>query len=116
MVGEFELNRSHANLMFPESRLHSHKDDRNFDEPIESLASRTYVCGLFLTDDYEGGELTFEGYNISLKPKAGDLVLFPGYYTRHGVNEVISGTRINILCHFFDVIDRDNINSKYVHT
>ena len=114
MVGEFELNRSHANMMFTESFLNSHKDDRNFDEPIEGLASRTYVCGLFLTDDYEGGELTFEDYGISLKPKPGTLVLFPGYYTRHGVNKVTSGTRINILSHFFDIVDRDNINSSYM--
>lgn len=114
MVGEFELNRSHANMMFTESFLHSHKDDRNWDEPIKDLASMTYVCGLFLTDDYEGGELTFEDYDISLKPKPGTLVLFPGYYTRHGVNKVTSGTRINILNHFFDIIDRDNINSSYM--
>jgi predicted 2-oxoglutarate/Fe(II)-dependent dioxygenase YbiX len=100
--------------MFTESFLHSHKDDRNWDEPIEDLASMTYVCGLFLTDDYEGGELTFEDYDISLKPKPGTLVLFPGYYTRHGVNKVTSGTRINILSHFFDIIDRDNINSSYM--
>jgi len=114
MVGEFELNRSHANMMFTDSFLHSHKDDRNWDEPIQDLASRTYVCGLFLTDDYEGGELTFEDYDISLKPKPGTLVLFPGYYTRHGVNKVTSGTRINILSHFFDIVDRDNINSSYM--
>jgi hypothetical protein len=113
MYGEFELNRSHANLMFPGAELHSHKDDRNWDEPIEGLPSRTHVMGLFLTDDYEGGELTFEEQNVVLKPKVGTLVFFPGYYTRHGVNKVTSGTRINILTHYFDIIDRDNVNPAY---
>jgi hypothetical protein len=113
MSGEFELNRSHANLMFPGAELHSHKDDRNWDEPIEDLPSRTHVMGLFLTDDYEGGELVFEEQDTILKPKAGTLVFFPGYYTRHGVNKVTSGIRINILTHYFDIIDRSNINPQY---
>ena len=113
MYGEFELNRSHANFMFTGAELHSHKDDRNWDEPIEGLPSRTHVMGLFLTDDYEGGELTFEEQNVVLKPKVGTLVFFPGYYTRHGVNKVTSGTRINILTHYFDIIDRDNVNPAY---
>jgi predicted 2-oxoglutarate/Fe(II)-dependent dioxygenase YbiX len=69
--------------------------------------------GLFLTDDYEGGELTFEEQNVVLKPKVGTRVFFPGYYTRHGVNKVTSGVRINILTHYFDVIDRDNVNPAY---
>jgi hypothetical protein len=113
MTGEFEVNRSHVNFMFPEAELHSHKDDRNYDEPIEGLASKTHVAGLFLTDDYEGGELTFPEQGIELKPKVGDLIFFPGYYTRHGVNKIKSGVRINILTHYFDVVDRNNINPDY---
>lgn len=105
MVGTFGLNRSHANYMHAGAELASHNDDRTSQEPIEGLNSRTYVCGLFLTDDYEGGELIFEDINVSLKPKVGDLVFFPGFYTRHGVNKVLSGTRLNILTHFFDVLD-----------
>lgn len=101
----FELNRSHANYMHKGAYLHGHTDDRSSTEPIESLNSMTYVMGLFLNDDYEGGELVFEDYNVALKPKAGTLVFFPGFYTRHAVNEVTSGTRINILSHFFDVVD-----------
>lgn len=113
MYGEFELNRSHANMMFPGAELHSHKDDRNYDEPIEGLGSKTHVLGIFLTDDYEGGELVFEEQEISLKPSVGSLVFFPGYFTRHGVNKVISGVRINILTHYFDILDRTKINPQY---
>jgi hypothetical protein len=101
----FELNRSHANYMHEGAELHGHTDDRPSTESIESLNSMTYVMGLFLNDDYEGGELVFEDYNVTLKPKAGTLVFFPGFYTRHAVNEVTSGTRINILSHFFDIIE-----------
>lgn len=106
MDGEFGLNRAHANYMHAGALLHSHHDDRNYrEEPIEDLNSKTYVAGLFLTDDYDGGELTFEESGVSLKPKVGDLVLFPGFYSMHGVNEVTRGTRLNILIHFFDVKD-----------
>ena len=104
MTGTFGINRSHANYMHEGAMLSDHNDDRTFDESIESLSSKTYVCGLFLTDDYEGGELVFEDINVSLKPKVGDLVFFPGFYTRHGVSKVTKGTRLNILTHFFDVV------------
>lgn len=101
----FELNRSHVNYMHVGAFLHSHRDDRNGDESIEDLNSMTYVMGLFLNDDYEGGELVFEDYNTALKPKAGSLVFFPGFYTRHEVKEITKGVRINILSHFFNVVD-----------
>lgn len=114
ICGEFELNRAHVNFMFEGAELHSHKDDRNYDEPIESLASKTHVLGIFLNDNYEGGELVFPEIGVSLKPTAGSLVLFPGYFTRHGVNKVTSGTRINILAHYFDIIDRNGINPAYM--
>lgn len=106
MVGTLGLNRSHANYMHEGAVLHSHHDDRHSDnDPIEGLNSRTYVCGLFLTDDYEGGELYLEQQDVSLKPAIGDVVFFPGFSTRHGVNLVTKGTRLNVLTHFFDVID-----------
>jgi len=101
----FDLNRSHANYMHKGAELHGHTDDRPREEPIESLNSMTYVMGLFLNDDYEGGELVFEEHGVTLKPKAGTLVFFPGFYTRHAVKMVTDGSRINILSHFFDVLD-----------
>jgi hypothetical protein len=102
--GDFTLNRSHANLMRSGSHLDSHKDDRDKYQAVEDLKSKTYVASFFLNDDYEGGELNLgENYTIDLKPKAGSLVLFPGYHTRHAVKKVKSGTRVNILSHFFEL-------------
>lgn len=34
----------------------------------------------YLNDDYEGGELTFNKFGITIKPKAGDLYIFPSSY------------------------------------
>ena len=115
MTGEFELNRLHGNYMMKGSSLSPHKDDVDLYPTIDDLPSKTHVCGLFLNDDYEGGETVFQanGVETKLKPKPGSLLFFPGYNIRHGVNEVLSGTRLNILIHFFDVVDRDNINQAY---
>ena len=52
---------------------------------------------LFLSDPeaYKGGELQVEhaGQSMSLKPGAGDLVLYPST-SLHSVSEVVSGTRL----------------------
>jgi hypothetical protein len=113
IAGNFELNRVSANLMFEESELNPHHDDRAGTTPLSEIGSRTYVCGIFLTDDYEGGEITFEEHDVSFKPKAGSLLMFPGFSSRHGVNKIVSGLRLNILVNFFDVIDRNKVNPDY---
>jgi alkanesulfonate monooxygenase SsuD/methylene tetrahydromethanopterin reductase-like flavin-dependent oxidoreductase (luciferase family) len=49
--------------------------------PIDDLGHKdsNHLAGwVYLNDDYEGGELSFINQNISFKPKAGDLVMFPG--------------------------------------
>jgi hypothetical protein len=103
--GEFSLNRSHANLMREGAQLDSHKDDRERYQPVEELVSKTYVSSLLLNDDYEGGNLIMgEESKVSIKPKAGTLILFPGYNTRHEVEKVKSGTRVNVLSWFVNVV------------
>lgn len=54
-----------------------------------------HISGMiYLNDDFEGGELYFPDWGISLKPKAGMFVSFPGskYYV-HGVKPVTAGKR-----------------------
>ena len=49
--------------------------------PIDDLGHKdsNHLAGwVYLNDDYEGGELSFINQNLSFKPKAGDLILFPG--------------------------------------
>lgn len=49
---------------------------------------------IYLNDDYEGGELYFPDWGISIKPKPGMFVSFPGSkYYMHGVKKVTSGKR-----------------------
>ena len=67
-----------------------------------------YSALLYLTDDYEGGEILFYEDNsgdnsTAYKPEVGTLVYFKGDENYpHSVNKVISGERANIIL-FFDV-------------
>lgn len=52
---------------------------------------------IYLNDDYEGGELSFPTHSITIKPKVGDLIIFPGnMHYAHEVKEVLSGTRYTL--------------------
>jgi hypothetical protein len=58
---------------------------------------------LYLNEEYEGGELIFPKQNFVYKPKKGTFITFFGDRSiPHGVREVLSGTRSNIIS-FYDV-------------
>jgi hypothetical protein len=48
---------------------------------------------MYLTSDFEGGELSFTDLNKKIKPKSGDIVVFDSA-SLHGVEPVLSGRRI----------------------
>jgi hypothetical protein len=75
----------------------SHSDD-TFATP------RTVSLVYYPNDDYEGGELEFIHFGVKVKPKAGQLFLFPsGYSYEHKVYPVKSGTRITMVCFFNEI-------------
>ena len=39
-----------------------------------------YTIVIYLNDDYEGGELYFNEFDIKLKPKAGSIVMYPSSF------------------------------------
>jgi len=104
MIGTFGFNRIHGSFMLEESRFVGHTDDCKEDGTYAD-DKRTYVCGLYLNDDYEGGEFFFPDADASFIPKSGSLVLFPGWKSWHGIKPIKKGKRINILCIFYDILD-----------
>lgn len=63
------------------SRFAEWKHNNSKSIPIDDMGSKdsNHIAGwVYLNDDYEGGELSFINKDIFFKPKAGDLVLFPG--------------------------------------
>jgi hypothetical protein len=62
----------------------------------------SYNCTVSLVaypnDDYEGGELYFRLQNLNIKPKAGDLYIFPSNFMYpHKAMPVTSGTKYSIV-------------------
>lgn len=52
----------------------------------------------YVNDDYEGGELFFRLQDLMIKPKAGDLYIFPSNYMYpHRAMPVHSGTKYSIV-------------------
>tara|TARA_B110000503_G_scaffold131362_2_gene205847 strand:+ start:701 stop:1390 length:690 start_codon:yes stop_codon:yes gene_type:complete len=76
----------------------------------------TYVATisavLYLNDDYEGGELWFPRFGVDLKPKKGDIAIFPSTFIyEHASKEMISGTKYSIVV-MTDYHDRDGVNQR----
>lgn len=80
----------------------------------------TYVTTVsivvYLNEDYEGGEIWFPRFNLSHKPKTGDIVVFPSTYIyEHASQDMISGTKYSVVI-MSDYNDRDNVNQKVPQT
>jgi hypothetical protein len=59
---------------------------------------------IYITNNFEGGELVFPEFDLEIKPNAGELFVYPGRY-RHKVNKLLSGKRYTAIGAFeFDVI------------
>lgn len=105
ILGTLKFNRLFGNVMEAGSHLPGHRDEDPNPEGLFDGKKRSFVGSLLLNDDYEGGDLLFSDQNAKVKPKPGTLVLFPGYYTNHGVDFISSGNRVNLLLFFYDMID-----------
>lgn len=52
----------------------------------------------YLNDDYKGGQINFPRFDISYKPKANEMIVFPSNYVyNHSVTEVTNGTRYAVV-------------------
>lgn len=85
-----------------------HSDNSNMDGTPSAWERSKYVCLLYLNQDYEGGELNFRDYPITIAPPTGMLVAFPGGFENiHEVKTVTSGTRYTLGAFW------DNESSEY---
>jgi hypothetical protein len=68
-----------------------HIDNINRDNP------RLLSCIIMLNDDYDDGIFSFPEQNVQFKPKKGDVILFPPYWTHpHKVSSPTNGFRYSI--------------------
>lgn len=78
-----------------EQQPHADGEEENGNE--HPFSWRKFGCVYYLNDDYEGGEIWFPNFDISIKPKPNTMIFFPGNITHlHGVRNVTKGTRHTI--------------------
>jgi hypothetical protein len=59
-----------------------------------AIHSPTISAVMYLNDNYNGGELVFPKQNITIKPSAGSVIVFPSYPPYyHDPQPVISGSK-----------------------
>jgi len=76
----------------------------------------TYVATvsavIYLNDNYKGGELWFPRFGVDLKPKQGDIAVFPSNFIyEHASKEMIEGTKYSVVV-MTDYHDRDGVNQR----
>jgi len=64
--------------------------DHTDDDIVEDEG--TYTGIIYLNDSYAGGELGFTNTSLKIKPRAGDIIVFPAFYS-HYADEVLSGEK-----------------------
>ena len=63
---------------------------------------RTVSVSFYLNDDYKGGELEFDAFNVLLPPVANEAVFFPSSYVyTHRVHPVTVGVRYCVVGWFY---------------
>jgi hypothetical protein len=72
---------------------------------VHSDDGEPYRCTIstvgYLNDNYEGGELWFNFFDVKIKPEAGDLVISPSAYIySHASLPVLSGTKYALVTMF----------------
>jgi hypothetical protein len=56
----------------------------------------------YINDDYDGGEISFPNHNVSIKPIAGSVIMFPSQEPYiHEVKPIISGQRYMSPAHVY---------------
>jgi hypothetical protein len=100
-----KLKRCLVQSIYPGGEVGYHWDNR-YAEKEDGIAQNIYSAILYLSNDYEGGEINFSKLQIELKPDPGTLVFFPGIeHFEHAVNKVISGERTNFILFFNSLED-----------
>lgn len=84
-----------------------HSDNTDMEGNWSAWEKSKIVCLLYLNDDYEGGDLDFRDHDIRIKPKAGQLVTFPGGI--HNVHQVlvVKGKTRHTIGAFWDYIESE---------
>lgn len=75
------------------------KFDRHIDDGMMFVRKLSLVY--YVNDEYKGGEIFFDQFNLTIKPEKNQLLLFPSNYIyTHSISEVTEGLRYSIVSWF----------------
>jgi hypothetical protein len=93
-----ETSRFSLNMYQPGMGMGPHIDAY---DPNGTGTDLKYTLVCYLNDDYEGGEIVFPNQNVTIKPKAGSMVMFPsGDPYTHEAKPVTSGKKYLYTTHW----------------
>lgn len=96
-----QLNELHAAKWLSGSAGDYHADDSDLDGNDNGGSHNVFSTILYLNNDYEGGEVYFKNQDLMLKLDPGTILTFKGDLNSvHKINEVLNGTRYNIISFF----------------
>lgn len=100
MVFDLIQEHFHVKLKHRSAKIAEWTKNDRFQLHIDDLGTNEYhgaSATIYLNDDYVGGEIYFPLHNMSIKPKVGDLILFPANKNyEHIINVIESGSRYTI--------------------
>lgn len=91
---------TNQNLVMDTFALVKYTEGQFFKEHSDGAENlgRALSIVIYLNDDYEGGEIYFRNQNLTMKPRAKSMVLFPSTDEfLHEAKPVISGTKYAIV-------------------
>jgi predicted 2-oxoglutarate/Fe(II)-dependent dioxygenase YbiX len=100
-------------LSYPsESYYESHVDGQYIEDGIAKRGvNRDITAVYYLNSNYEGGSVNFEYFDLSIKPKQNDLLIYPTTFQyKHSVSKVI-GERYAIVF-WFETYPHLNVDIK----
>jgi predicted 2-oxoglutarate/Fe(II)-dependent dioxygenase YbiX len=84
-----------------------HSDNTDMEGNPSAWEKSKLVCLLYINDDYDGGDLDFRDHDLTIAPKVGELITFPGGINNvHQVTVVKNGTRHTIGA-FWDYLESE---------
>jgi predicted 2-oxoglutarate/Fe(II)-dependent dioxygenase YbiX len=94
--------RSYLRKYEPGSIVTTHADCSDKGEN-DGLNGITYSALIYLNDDYCGGELNFDRIGVSMRPMAGQLIMFPSSWDyAHSVTPITDGFKYMSAVFFTD--------------
>lgn len=98
----YKINSWKTDINLPE-----HLDTIQYGDLEQSSGPRPSINVLaYLTEDYEDGEIFFSEVGVSIRPKAGSVVIFDSDLM-HGVNAVKSGERRTMSSNLYNIHSED---------